>query len=356
MEITDYIISKYEAILGERNRKLVSICGRAGAGKTTLAKKISFELNRRKISNITYSGDWRFSLDSESRKLWLQAKWKVGIDAYLYALRQFSWWNFEQIYRDLDELMKGSQLCIANAYNRVAGKKDMNVEVPCVKQGVILFENSILGGVEYLECLDIIVLINTTDIICFERILKKDSSRRSLSEIIARTLITTYSENIFLRSLLEGFAFKTVICDSDGIFAPYPEIHDPLHIPVPIIAETYRDCKKATIFCDLDGTLIKHVTVPSESGEEIETIEGSVEKLREFRDKGYFLVLTTSRPQNKVFGVVEKLRLMGLEFDQIVCDLPVGPRHLINDSKDDEVRAIAHKLKRDEGIKEIEMP
>ena len=88
----------------------------------------------------------------------------------------------------------------------------------------------------------------------------------------------------------------------------------------------------------------------------MEIIEGSLEKLKEFRDKGYFLILTTSRPQNKVFGVVEKLRSMGLEFDQIVCDLPVGPRHLINDSKDGQVRAIAHALKRDEGIKDIKLP
>lgn len=356
MEITDYIVSKLKDIPGERDRILVGICGRAGAGKTTLAEKISFELNKRKISNVTYCGDWRFNLDSASRKLWLQAKWEVGIDAYLYALRQFSWWNFKQIYKDLDELMKENPLDITNAYNRVSGKKDMDVKVTSIKQGVVLFENSILGGAENLQCLDIVVLINTADLICFERILKKDSSRRSLTEIMARNLITTYSENIFLRLLLEHFSFKTVTCDSEGKFVPYPEIHIVSQIPVPIINKTYRDCRKGTIFCDLDGTLIKHVAVPSESGEEMEIIEGSIEKLREFRDKDYFLILMTSRPQSKVFGVLQKLWSMGLEFDQIVCDLPVGPRHLINDSKDGEVRAFAHVLKRDEGIRDIQLP
>jgi len=356
VEVTDYIISKLEDVSEERDRILVGICGRAGAGKTTLTEKISFELNERKVTNVVYSGDWRFNLGSADRKLWLREKWKVGIDAYLYAINQFSWWNFEQIYKDLDELMKGNQVDIDDAYDRVAGKKDLRVRVSGIKQGVILFENCILGGVESLPNLDIVVLVNMSDSVCFERILKKDFQRRSLSEIMIRSLITTYSENIFLRLLLESFVAKTVTCDSNGTFAPYPEIHEVSHIPVPIISKTYSERKKGTVFCDLDGSLIKHVPVPSETGEEMEIIEGCVEKLREFRDKGYFLVLTTSRPQNKAFGVVEKLRLMGLEFDQIVCDLPVGPRHLINDSKDGKVRAIAHVLKRDEGIRDIHLP
>ena len=341
---------------GERDKILVGVCGRAGSGKSTLTEKISFELNERKTENIIYSGDWRFNLDSASRKIWLREKWKVGIDAYLYAINQFSWWDFHQIYNDLAELLKGNEIEIHDAYNRATGKKDLHAKTSGIGSGVILFENCILGGVESLPSLDVIVLINTPDIVCFERILKKDVSRRSLQEIMIRNLITTYSENIFLKLLMENFAGKTVTCDSNGMFAPYPDIYDVSHIPVPIIGKTFRERKKGTIFCDLDGSLIKHVPVPSENGEEMEIIEGSLEKLREFRESGYFLVLTTSRPQNKVFGVLEKLRSMKLEFDQIICDLPIGPRHLINDSKDDEVRAFAHVLKRDEGIRNIQLP
>jgi hypothetical protein len=39
----------------------------------------------------------------------------------------------------------------------------------------------------------------------------------------------------------------------------------------------------------------------------------------------------------------------------VVCDLPIGPRHLINDSKDGEVRAIAHAVARDKGIADLEI-
>jgi hypothetical protein len=114
-----------------------------------------------------------------------------------------------------------------------------------------------------------------------------------------------------------------------------------------------QEFKKGTIFCDLDGTLIRHVPVPSASGDDIELLDGSIEKLKEFRANGYLVVLTTSRTQANIFGVLEKLRVMGLECDQIICDLPIGPRHLINDSKDQEVRAIAHALMRDAGLKEV---
>jgi histidinol phosphatase-like enzyme len=113
------------------------------------------------------------------------------------------------------------------------------------------------------------------------------------------------------------------------------------------------EVKKGTIFCDLDGTLIKHVPIPSRTGNDVELLEGSVEKLKEFRQKGYVIVLTTGRTQSNIFGVLEKLRSLGLEFDQIVCDLPIGPRHLINDSKDEDVRAFSHAINRDAGIKDV---
>jgi uridine kinase len=353
VEITDLLVSRLKDKKNMQGRFLVGVCGRAGAGKTTLVGKISQELNREQIDNITYSGDWRFNLDSAERKVWLREKWKMGMDAYLYAINQYSWWNFGFIYKDLNELVKGKSLHITNAYNRLTGKKDLDVDIPKVERGVIILENCVLGGVENLETLDVIVLVNTPDIVCHERILKKDASRRSLPEIMIRNLVTTYSENIFLKLLLNNFSAKTITCDADGALTSYPVIEDVRQIPVPIIEKTFRENKKATIFCDLEGIIIKHASVPSDSLDDIEFIEGSLEKLKTYKDQGYFLVLTTSRPGNSVFGIVEKMRSMGLEFDQIVCDLPVGPRHIVADSKNGDPGAEAHVVKRDEGIKKL---
>jgi len=57
-----------------------------------------------------------------------------------------------------------------------------------------------------------------------------------------------------------------------------------------------------------------------------------------------------------ILGVLEKLRALGLECDDIICDLPVGPCHLINDSKAGGVRAIAHPLLQDAGLKNVDIP
>jgi len=277
------------------------------------------------------------------------------MEAYLGAINQFSWWDFDAIFKDLSALRNGQAINIVGAYDRLTGTKAGEISLGPVKRGVILYENCILGKLETLPSLDIIVLVNTTDRVCLERTLRKDAQRREVADIVTRYLMTTYSENIFLRGLSERFSDRTVACDSDGNFGTFPDIVEITHIPVPIHIQKPRDLKKGTIFCDLDGTLIKHVSVPSESGDDIVLLEGAVEKLNEFRAKGYLVVLTTSRSQANLFGVLEKLRTLGLECDQIICDLPVGPRHLINDSKDQEVRAFAHALTRDVGIKDVKI-
>jgi uridine kinase len=351
MQITESIISRISGISGRP--AVVGVCGRAGGGKSTLAQKIKEELSGRGIESISYSGDWRFKLDSEGRKVLMREKWLSGLDEYLRAVNQFNWWDFEKIYADLNLLKTGSSVFLENAYNRETGQKNLHKEVRGIKSGVIFYENCILGGVDVLDNLDIVILLNTPDNVCFGRLAEKDSKRRTFPDIIARQLITLYSENLFFKSVLEKFPKKLLVCNSEGIIGEFPTISEASQIPVPIGYQKNTSAAKGVIFCDLDGTLVKHVPVPSETGDDIEIIEGSSEKIREFKEKGYYLILTTSRPYHKIFGIINKLKLQGLEFDQIISDLPVGLRHLINDSKGDEVRAIVHPLKRDEGIKNI---
>lgn len=356
MEIAELIFHKFAEIKGSMGCMVVGICGRAGSGKTTLSDKISGELAEKGVETATYSGDWRFIQDSQTRQIWLKEKWKAGIGAYMYAINQFTWWNFEQIQYDLGKLSAGAPVTISGGYNRLTGRMDLDIHIPAISRGIILYENSILGGVEVLEKIDSVILVNTPDAICFTRLLQKDVARRTVPEIATRYLVTTYSENIFFHLLLDHFSSKTLICDSDGRFGSYPDICLVSQIPVPIYSQEINPLFKGTIFCDLDGTLIKHVPVPSETGEEIEILAGSKEKLKEFKEKGYYLILTTSRMYNKVFPILEKLKNDGLGFDQIICDLPLGARYLINDNKGNECRAYAFALQRDEGIKKIDIP
>ena len=351
MEATKNIINQY--LQSGKKYFTVGICGRAGAGKTSLSSKISDELSLKKISNIIYSGDWRFILDSNDRKRWIREKWNAGIDAYIFAINQLTWWDYKKISNDLDIISSENSLVIKDAYDRETGKKDGIVTIQGIDKGIVLYENCILGDVEILEKLDMIVFVNTPDRVCFERTLKKDSDRRSVTDIASRFNITTYSENNFFNLVFDKFKSKLLICDSNGLFSEIPTIEKVSQIPVYIQEYKYKKRLTGTIFCDLDGTLVKHVPVPSEDGSEIEILSKTVEKLKKWTEGGYYIVLTTSRPYNKVFGILDKLKSLGIEFDQIVCDLPVGPRYLINDSKGKEVRAIAYPLKRDVGIGDI---
>lgn len=356
MEIVKLIQSRLREMRDGGRRAVVGVCGRAGSGKTTLTKRIANAFYAQGTGSVAYSGDWRFIRDSEGRRRWLSEKWKVGIDAYMYALNQFNWWDFSEIRKDLLCLKEGRPLQLPNAYDRATGRTDLNVTIPATEQGAVFYENCILGGIDILVMLDLIVLVNTPDATCLNRILRKDAMRRTVSDIAARYLITTYSENVFIELLLMHFRDKTIVCDSHGRFSRFPDIRKVHHIPVPIPEPCINSPAKGTVFCDLDGTLVKHVPVPSETGEDIELLDGSVEKLREFRAKGYCLVLTTSRVSSNVVQVIERLRANGLNFDQIICDLPIGPRYLINDSRDDECRAIAYSTVRDGGIAHIHLP
>jgi uridine kinase len=351
MQITETIKNRIEQI--KESPILIGICGRAGSGKSTLAQRIKKELEEAGVKTTSYSGDWRFRLDSEGRKKFLQEKWLTGLDEYLRAVNQFNWWDFEKIYTDLNLLREGKSLQIQNAYNRETGKKDMEINLEGIRDGVIFYENCILGGVEVLDSLHMVILLNDKEELCLIRLMRKDSARRTLPELLVRHLITMYSENLFFRFLLEKFPQKLLVCNSEGIMGEFPQLVEVDHIPVPYTSHKETNSAKGTVFCDLDGTLIKHVSIPSETGEEIEILEGSSEKLKELKEKGYHLILTTSRPHHKIFGIINKLKAHGIEFDQIISDLPVGPRHLINDDKGEERRAFIHILERDKGIKNI---
>ena len=113
-----------------------------------------------------------------------------------------------------------------------------------------------------------------------------------------------------------------------------------------------------TIFCDIDGTLIKHhgalsdqvITSP-------QLLEGVLKKLNEWDGKGYNIILTTGRRESLRMMTEEQLSYIGIAYDQLVMGLGGGTRVLINDlkSNSDEPTAVAINLKRNEGVKNVEI-
>lgn len=112
---------------------------------------------------------------------------------------------------------------------------------------------------------------------------------------------------------------------------------------------------RKTIFCDIDGTLIKHKeTLHRMIYDDPIVLPGVIDKITEWRDKDYYIILTTARPHGCKQTTEDQLRYMGIFYDRLIMGLPTGPRVVINDKKPDGmVTAFAVSLERDTGLGDI---
>lgn len=110
-----------------------------------------------------------------------------------------------------------------------------------------------------------------------------------------------------------------------------------------------------TIFCDIDGTLIKHwdsiETCKPDHNPEI--LDGTLSKLLEWDKKGYKIILTTGRKESMRKQTKKQLERLGVIYDILIMGIGGGERVLINDSKAGEITATAICLPRDRGIKDV---
>jgi len=112
---------------------------------------------------------------------------------------------------------------------------------------------------------------------------------------------------------------------------------------------------RGTVFCDIDGTIIKHET---DHFARIIPLSGSIEKLSAWQRDGYYIVLTTARDRQCRDILEKQLNEHGLVYHELLMNLPSGPRYLINDRKPQEplkAMAKAYEPDRDEGIKTIDL-
>lgn len=117
--------------------------------------------------------------------------------------------------------------------------------------------------------------------------------------------------------------------------------------------------KPKTIFCDLDGTLIKHCN-PVEIQDPnliLEVLEGTHDKLREWDNKGYTIIITTGRKESARHSTIKQLQNAGILYDHLIMGFGGGDRILINDRKSNkkEDTAYAINLTRNIGVKNVEL-
>ena len=117
--------------------------------------------------------------------------------------------------------------------------------------------------------------------------------------------------------------------------------------------------KPKTIFCDLDGTLVKHSNAIDIQNPnlELEVLSGVYKRLREWDTKGYHIVITTGRKESARNATIKQLQRAGIVYDQLVMGFGGGDRILINDRKlnSDRNTAMVINLDRDTGISDLDL-
>jgi ribonucleotide monophosphatase NagD (HAD superfamily) len=118
------------------------------------------------------------------------------------------------------------------------------------------------------------------------------------------------------------------------------------------------DSRPKTIFCDIDGTLIKHYapSVVCRPEHEATLLDGTLEKLQEWDREGYMIILVTGRKESIRAQTEVELSKAGIFYDRLIMGVGGGSRFLINDKKNDgRETAFGICLDRDTGIKDVDL-
>lgn len=112
--------------------------------------------------------------------------------------------------------------------------------------------------------------------------------------------------------------------------------------------------KSRTWFIDFDGTLVMQ---KSHTGDRDYILPETIEFFKNHVRNDDFVVVTTARQSKEHKDRISRfMSAHGLKCDHILCDLPTGPRIVINDTKPSGAEtAYSVKLKRDSGIKDKDL-
>ena len=122
------------------------------------------------------------------------------------------------------------------------------------------------------------------------------------------------------------------------------------------LKEFYTE-KPKTIFCDLDGTVLKHCHRFSDLHvSDPEILPGVNAKFNEWDSKGYRIILTTARKESAREMTEAHLKELGLCWDHLIMGVTSGVRVLINDKlrDSDKNRAVSINLITDAGFESID--
>jgi dTDP-glucose pyrophosphorylase len=121
------------------------------------------------------------------------------------------------------------------------------------------------------------------------------------------------------------------------------------------LKEFYTE-KPKTIFCDIDGTILKHLHRFSDLMENKPIIlPGVIEKINQWDSLGHTIIFVTARKESSREMTESHLKKLGLCWDHLIMGVTSGHRVLINDklTKNNPNRAISVNLITDGGFELI---
>ena len=116
--------------------------------------------------------------------------------------------------------------------------------------------------------------------------------------------------------------------------------------------------KFGTVFCDVDGVLLKHSNNSNDSPEDNIIIGECIQKLNKLKEENNKIILVTARPIKTKKTFQKLLNTFEIPYDDIVMGLNPGPRYLINDIKPSNPfvkQAIGLNIIRDFGIENLQL-
>jgi hydroxymethylpyrimidine pyrophosphatase-like HAD family hydrolase len=115
--------------------------------------------------------------------------------------------------------------------------------------------------------------------------------------------------------------------------------------------------KPKTIFCDIDGSILKHAHRFSDLDKfDPVALPGVVEKFNEWDSLGHKIILVTARKESGREMTERQLKSLGLMWDQLIMGVSSGQRILLNDKlqPEDLDRANSINLITDQGFINID--
>ena len=109
--------------------------------------------------------------------------------------------------------------------------------------------------------------------------------------------------------------------------------------------------KKSTLFCDIDGTLLKYRKFETYKTCKAEPIENTINIINNAYENGHSIILTTARPEYLRTHTLKELNDNNIKFHQLIMSIARGNRIVLNDNEFPSInRTFAFNLERNKGF------